>query len=108
MRGTPWRRRCTAGCSAGSSTASVRSSSQAARPQNGSLLFVCFLFVFLIFIFLFLFLFFINSVKCVICCIVYSYCCIFCFCFLIWERDVALWLERSLMVRWVVGSIPRG
>ena len=24
------------------------------------------------------------------------------------ERDVALWLERSLMVRWVVGSILHG
>ena len=24
----------------------------------------------------------------------------------LWERDVAPWEERSLMVRWVVGSIP--
>ena len=24
------------------------------------------------------------------------------------ERDVASWYERSLMVRWVVGSIPHG
>ena len=25
-----------------------------------------------------------------------------------WERDVPLWYERSLMVRWVVGSILHG
>ena len=25
-----------------------------------------------------------------------------------WERDVAPWYERSLMVRWVVGAILHG
>ena len=46
--------------------------------------------------------------KAVVCAIL-SVCIGQCFSFSIfWERDVTLWYERSLMVRWVVGSILHG